>query len=165
MSNKKDKKLEVDPDLLYIIQNSITVGVNEGVKRAVIGIEKDKEEKKKHKVDMRIRNTELLLHNYNNFKKHMKESVYTENQLTKEELFNELDLDMDEEITTTQINSIIQSKNKTIIIMKHIDTFLDYYKYKCLNSNREDVQRRYEVIKLLYLNKEEDKKTQGNPGI
>ncbi len=160
MSNKKDKKLEVDPDLLYIIQNSITVGVNEGVKRAVIGIEKDKEEKKKHKVDMRIRNTELLLHNYNNFKKHMKESVYTENQLTKEELFNELDLDMDEEITTTQINSIIQSKNKTIIIMKHIDTFLDYYKYKCLNSNREDVQRRYEVIKLLYLNKEEDKKTQ-----
>ena len=87
-------------------------------------------------------------------KQHTENSIYTESQLSKEELFDELDLDMDEEITKTQINSIIKSKNKTSIIMKHIDTFLDYYEYKCLESNREDVQRRIQVIKLLYLNEE-----------
>jgi len=154
------KGVEVDPFLYTIIQNSITAGVNGGVKRALLEIEKEKEEKKKHKADMRFRNTELLLHNYNNFKKHTESSVYTEKQLSKEELFDELDLDMDEEITKTQINSIIKSKNKTSIIMKHINTFLEYYEYKCLSSHREDIQRRYRVIKYLYL--EEEKMTQEN---
>nr|DAQ62377.1 MAG TPA: Homeodomain-like domain [Caudoviricetes sp.] len=150
----KSNQVSVDPRLYDIIQDCITVGVNEGVRRALVEIEKQKEEKKKHKADMRFRNTELLLYNYVNFKQHTENSIYTESQLSKEELFDELDLDMDEEITKTQINSIIKSKNKTSIIMKHIDTFLDYYEYKCLESNREDVQRRIQVIKLLYLNEE-----------
>lgn len=148
------KGISVDPSLYSVIQTCVTAGVNEGVRKALIEIEKEKEEKKKHKADMRFRNTELLLHNYTNFKQHTTNSVYTESQLSKEELFDELDLDMDEEITKTQINSIIKSKNKTNIIMKHIDTFLDYYRYKCLKSDREDVQRRIQVIELLYLNEE-----------
>lgn len=147
-------QVSVDPRLYDIMQDCITAGVNEGVRRALVEIEKQKEEKKKHRADMRFRNTELLLYNYVNFKQHTENSIYTESQLSKEELFDELDLDMDEEITKTQINSIIKSKNKTSIIMKHIDTFLDYYEYKCLESNREDVQRRIQVIKLLYLNEE-----------
>jgi transcription initiation factor TFIIIB Brf1 subunit/transcription initiation factor TFIIB len=156
--SEKGKGIEVDPTLYSVIQNSITAGVNEGVKRALIEIEKEKEEKKKHKADMRFRNTELLLHNYTNFMQHTEKSIYTETQLSKAELFDELDLDMDEEITKTQINSIIKSKNKTSIILKHINTFIDYYRYKCENSGREDIQRRIQVIELLYLN--EDKKTQ-----
>ena len=67
---------------------------------------------------------------------------------------------MDEEITKTQINSIIKSKNKTNIILKHINTFLQYYEYKCNLSSREDVQRRYKVINYLYLS--EEKMTQEN---
>lgn len=131
-----------------------------GVKKALIEIEKDKEEKKKHRADMRFRNTELLLHNYTNFKKHIEDSVYTEEQLSEKNLLEELDLDIDEEITKTQISSIIQSKNKTSIILKHIDTFLEYYRYKCESSDREDIQRRYKVIKFLFL--DEEKKTQEN---
>ena len=150
--------LEVDPKLYNVIEKCVVVGVNEGVKKALIEIEKEKEEKKKHKVDMRLRNTELLLHNYNNFKKHTDNSIYMDKQLATHELFDELDLDLDEEITKTQVNSILKSKNKTNIILKHIDTFLDYYKYKCESSGREDIERRYKVIELLFLN--EDKKTQ-----
>lgn len=156
--SEKGGRLEIDPKLYDTIQTCITVGVNEGIRRALIAIEKDKEEKKKHKADMRFRNTELLLHNYTNFIQHTEQSIYTEEQLSKEELFEELDLDMDEEITKTQINSIIKSKNKTNIILKHINTFIDYYRYKCESSNREDIQRRIQVIEMLYLN--EDKKTQ-----
>lgn len=156
----KGKDVSVDPKLYDIMQSCITAGVNEGVRRALIEIEKQKEEKKKFKTDMRFRNTELLLHNYSNFKKHMEKSIYTETQLSKEELFDELDLDMDEELTKTQINSIIKSKNKTSIIMKHIDTFIEYYRYKCESSKREDIQRRIQVIKMLYLN--EEKMTQEN---
>jgi len=156
----KNKRVEVDPQLYSVIQNCVTAGVNEGVKKALLEIETRKEEKKKHKADTRFRNTELLLHNYANFKKHAENSIYTEKQLTQKELFDELDLDMDEEISTTQINTIIKSKNKTSIILKHIDTFLEYYKYKCENSDREDIQRRYKVIELLYL--AENKMTQEN---
>ncbi len=158
--SEKGRKIEVDPELLFVIEKAIEAGVNEGVKRALIDIEKEKAEKKKYKVDMRFRNTELLLHNYQNFVQHTENSVYTEKQLTKEELFEELDLDMDEEFTKTQINSIIKSKNKTSIILKHIDTFLQYYEYKCNLSQREDIQRRYKVIKYLYL--DEEKMTQEN---
>lgn len=157
---EKGKGIEVDPILYSIIQNCVTAGVNEGVRAALIEIEREKEEKRRHKADMRFRNTELLLHNYINFMEHTEKSVYTQKQLSKEELFDELDLDMDEEISETQINSIIKSKNKTSIIMKHINTFLDYYKYKCELSNREDIQRRYKVIDYLYLKKE--KMTQEN---
>lgn len=156
--SEKGKGIEVDPTLYNIIQNCVTAGVNEGVRKALVEIEKEKEEKKKHKADMRFRNTELLLHNYTNFMQHTEKSIYTETQLSKEELFDELDLDMDEEITKTQINSIIKSKNKTNIILKHINTFIEYYRYKCESSEREDIQRRIQVIELLYLN--EDKKTQ-----
>lgn len=156
--NEKGKGLEIDPRLYTVIETCVTVGVNEGIRRALIAIEKDKEEKKKHKADMRFRNTELLLHNYTNFIQHTEQSIYTEEQLSKQELFEELDLDMDEEITKTQINSIIKSKNKTNIILKHINTFIDYYRYKCESSKREYIQRRIQVIEMLYLN--EDKKTQ-----
>lgn len=156
--SEKGNSLEIDPRLYTVIETCVTVGVNEGIRRALIAIEKDKEEKKKHKADMRFRNTELLLHNYTNFIQHTEQSIYTEEQLSKEELFEELDLDMDEEITKTQINSIIKSKNKTNIILKHINTFIDYYRYKCESSKREDIQRRIQVIEMLYLN--EDKKTQ-----
>ena len=152
------QRIEIDSRLYEILTDTITAGVNEGVKKALIEIEKEKEEKKKHKADMRFRNTELLLHNYNNFVEHVEKSIYTAAQLSKEELFDELDLDMDEEISKTQINSILKSKNKTSIILKHIDTFLDYYKYKCESSGREDVERRYKVVELLYL--DENKKTQ-----
>lgn len=152
------KKIEVDPDLLFIIEKSIEAGVNEGVRKALADIEREKAEKKKYRVDMRFRNTELLLHNYKNFVQHTENSIYTEKQLTKEELFEELDLDMDEEFTKTQINSIIKSKKKTSIILKHINNFLQYYEYKCNLSQREDIQRRFKVIKYLYL--DEEKMTQ-----
>lgn len=148
------KEISVDPILYSVIQNSVTAGVSEGVKNALTEMKKQEEERKRHRVDMRLRNTELLLHNYQNFIEHTDKSVYTEEQLTKEELFEELDLDMDEEFTKTQINSIIKSKNKTSIILKHINTFLEYYKYKCESSQREDIQRRYKVIEYLYLNEE-----------
>ncbi len=156
--SEKNKRIEVDPQLYSVIEKCVTVGVNEGVRTALKDIEKMKEEKKKHKADMRFRNTELLLHNYANFMQHTEKSIYTETQLSKKDLFDELDLDMDEEITKTQINSIIKSKNKTNIILKHINTFIDYYRYKCESSEREDIRRRIQVIELLYLN--EDKKTQ-----
>lgn len=158
--DEKGKRIEVDPDLLFAIEKIVEASVKDGVRRAMIDIEKEKEAKKKYKVDMRFRNTELLLHNYQNFVKHTENSVYTEKQLTKKELFEELDLDMDEEFTKTQINSILKSKNKTSIILKHIDTFLQYYEYKCNLSQREDIQRRYKVIKYLFL--DEEKMTQEN---
>ena len=59
MSEEK-KKIEIEPELLYVIQNSITVGVNEGVKRAVERIEAEKQLANKIKYDNRVKNTKLL---------------------------------------------------------------------------------------------------------
>ena len=37
-------------------------------------------------------------------------------------------------------------------MLQHIDNCIEYYSYKCLASDREDIQRRIQVIKMLYIN-------------
>ena len=61
-------------------------------------------------------------------------------------------MDYDEEIEDTFVNSILKSKERTKIMMAHIDNCLEYYTLKCLSSKREDIQRRIQVIKMLYSN-------------
>lgn len=39
-------------------------------------------------------------------------------------------------------------------MLKHIDNCIEYYTYKCLASGKDDVQRRIQVIKMLYINEE-----------
>lgn len=124
--------------------------VSEATENAVKEIEKQRKEKLKNKYDRRLRNTEMLLQNYNNFKKHAQDAVYTE---IKEEGIDE-DLDYDNEIEDLFINSILKTKKRTEIMLKHIDSCIEYYSYKCLASEKSDVQRRIQVIKMLYINED-----------
>ncbi|MBQ8299507.1 MAG: helix-turn-helix domain-containing protein [Clostridia bacterium] len=108
-----------------------------------------KEEKEKNKYDRRLRNTELLLKNYRNLKEHMKNAVFTNTEIENENVDEEFDFEDNEEI---YISSIKRTRKRTEIIVKHINNCMEYYTYKCLNSTREEVQRRVQVIKMLYIN-------------
>lgn len=155
----ESKKLEVDPILLEVIQNSVTVGVNEGVKIAVKQINDEKNRKIKEKYDRKIRNTKLLLSNYRKFKNHIKETTYTEEQLNTSTVTEILDklyiLEDDEKDDLTIVQSILKSKKRTEIILNHIDTILIGYMQKANQAKDIEMKRRALVINKLYI---DDKK-------
>lgn len=147
------EKVEVDPTLLSVIQNSITAGVNEGVKRAVERIEAERILANKIKYDNRIKNTKLLLNNYRNFKKHINTTIYTEEQLTTEtteEILDKLGINYNEAYDVTLVESILKSKKRTEIIIAHIDTILDAYETKAYKSDDIELKRRANVVKKIY---------------
>ncbi len=155
-----EKKIEVDSNLLSVIQNSITAGVNEGVKKAMLEYDRKKKGNLKTKYDSRLRNTGLLLKNYRNFKEHCKNAIYEELNSVKEGAQEELSVieifdkmyDVDDDATIVQ--SILRAKERTLIIINHIDTCIDFYKYKAENSKNSELKRRVDVIKRLYINDE-----------
>ena len=148
MQQSEKKLIVFDKENLEILKDM----VSEATENAVKLIEKQKQEKIKGKYDRRLRNTETLLKNYNNFKEHIENSIYAASQIKDENM--EEDMDYDEEIEDTFVNSILKSKERTKIMMTHIDNCLEYYTLKCLSSKREDIQRRIQVIKMLYTNEE-----------
>lgn len=155
-----EKKIEVDSNLLSVIQNSITAGINEGVKRVMLEYDRKKKSNLKTKYDSRLRNTGLLLKNYRNFKEYCKNAIYEELNNIKEgaqeefsviEIFDKM-YDVDDDATIVQ--SILRAKERTLIIIKHIDTCIDFYEYKAENSKNVELKRRVDVIKRLYINDE-----------
>lgn len=112
-------------------------------------LKNEEREKEKKKYDNRLRNTELLLKNYRNFKEHIENAIYVNDELKREDAFED---DSDNE--KLYINAILKTKKRTKIYIDHIDNCLSYYEAKCMKSDREDIQRRYLVIKKLYIDEE-----------
>lgn len=155
-----EKEVDISTEILNIIQKSVSAGIEDGVVKAVKKVEEIKEEKRQKQFDTRKYNTELLLKNYRNFKKHISNSVYSSEKvqkLAKEK--EEFKIDFDEPMDDTYIKSILKSKLTTSLLLEQIDVFLNYYKIKCLNSKREEIRRRGRVIDLLYI---ADKDEEGN---
>ena len=113
---------------------------------------KEEKERERNKYDRRLRNAELLLKNYRNLKEHIKNAVFTDDEIQNENVVEEFDFENNEEV---YISSIKRTKKRTEIMVKHIDNCIEYYTYKCLNSTREEIQRRVQVIKMLYINDKE----------
>lgn len=154
-----DKRIEVDADLLSVIQNSITAGVSDGVKRAMIEYDKTKKSSSKTKYDKRLRNTGLLLKNYRNFKEHCKNAIYEDLEEIKikedSDVIEIFDKIYNMEDDGAIVESILKAKERTLIIIKHIDSCINFYEYKAKISENNEFQRRVEVLKKLYINEEE----------
>lgn len=106
--------------------------------------EQEKEEEKKHRYDRVLHNTELLMNNYRNFKQHITGVEELEDEIMENWV---IDWDDDSKI----IDQILITRARTETALKHIDNCLEYYKLKCEASDKEEVQRRYKVIKMLYI--------------
>lgn len=119
-----------------------------GAETAIAYLEKTKKETAKHKHDRRLRNTKLLLRNYNNFKEHCKNAIYTSDQINAVEILDEYD-NIDDE--TLYINSIKKTQARTLIILKHIDRMLEFYEWSVNRNNDENAIRRFKAMKLFYM--------------
>lgn len=118
-----------------------------GANAAMKKVEEERKSSRKKIKDRRLRNTELLLRNYNMFKLSVENSVYTVRQAEEEQSANEiLNIMMDKDGGEQVVESIKRSCIKTITILQHIDTMLELYEIYCERSCDELDQRRYDVL-------------------
>jgi len=137
-----------------VMELAIQRGIETGTKAAMDYLIEEKKAQQKGRYDRRLRNTRLLLKNYRAFKKHVQGAVFNA-QKAKESAIDILDsLDdftFDDDL---YIESIKRSQQRTMIIMRHIDEMLKYYRIACEQSGREDEMRCYRIIMATYINDE-----------
>lgn len=145
------KKEIFDAGDAKIIHEIVEEAATKATLNALKCLKSEEREKEKKRYDRRLRNTELLLKNYRNFKEHAENAIYLDTELENASLEDKFDEDDNDKM---YINSILKTKKRTQIILKHIDRCLEYYECKCLSSEKEEVQRRIKVIKMLYIDDE-----------
>jgi hypothetical protein len=155
-----EKKIEIDESILLVIEKSITAGVNDGIQRGLKEYDLKQKNKTKIKYDRRLRNTRLLLKNYRSFVQHCNNTEYSvENSIKKAIKEKDVYVELFEDLYNLQddafvVSSILKSKEKTKIILDHIDLCLEFFERKALKTNNQEMKRRYNVIYDLYIKEE-----------
>jgi uncharacterized membrane-anchored protein len=135
------------------------ISYDEAVKiGARVGIKYIKEQeyyKTKKRYDRRLRNTGLLLKNYRGLISHARMANSSINQIKNENAIDILDDINSGDDEEQYIQSISRTKIRTLIILKHIDKVLNYYRIIC-NAEGNNKKRRYGIIDILFINKTEN---------
>lgn len=153
-----EKKIEIDNDILFLIEKMIESGVNEGIQKGLKQYNNMQKNKTKFRYDKRLRNTRLLLKNYRSFVEHCDNAKYlVENPIKKEIEKDNLKVQLFDDFYNLQddayiVASILKSKEKTRIILDHINLCLDFFQAKAIKTNNQEMIRRYNVISDLYIN-------------
>lgn len=153
-----EKKIEIDNDTLFLIEKMIESGVNEGIQKGLKQYDNMQKNKTKFRYDKRLRNTRLLLKNYRSFVEHCDNAKYlVENPIKKEIEKDNLKVQLFDDFYNLQddayiVASILKSKEKTRIILDHINLCLDFFQAKAIKTNNQEMIRRYNVISDLYIN-------------
>lgn len=139
-----------------MLERAIECGVESGVKAALEHIEQERARQKKGRHDRRLRNTRLLLQNYRMFAAHAEGAVCTSEENAIELLD---DLDDYSHNGELYVESVKRSKERTRIILRHIDRMLEIYRVVCQQSS-ETEYRRYCELYDLYIAPEREKPDQ-----
>ena len=151
------QRIEIDEMTLSVLESAITAGVNEGIQRGLKEYDLKQKNKMKIKYDKRLRNTRLLLKNYRSFVEHCNNAKYSvENPIKKEISKNNLTVQLFDDLYNLQddafvVSSILKSKEKTKIILDHINMCLEFFEQKAIKTNNQEMIRRYNVIDNLYI--------------
>lgn len=134
-----------------ILEQAVQIGTEAGVKAALAEIEAEKQRQRTGRYDRRLRNTRLLLKNYRLLKKHVRGAVF-DAQTVKESAVDILDgLDEVAYDQDLYIESIKRSQQRTMILLRHIDQMLRYYRIDCEESGVPEATRRYREIMAIYI--------------
>lgn len=132
-----------------------------GIREAIRFVDAERKREAKARYDKRLYNTRLLLKNYRLFKASVQNAVYSSDQLEGEEGSpgaDEIRDDFDFIFHgATSVEGIRQSRERTIIILRHIDEMLEVYRIFCERSDKDEDLRRYRAIRGVYV--DDDKMT------
>lgn len=123
---------------------------------AIKAYKKEQKDSERRKFNRRYHNTKLLLEHYRDFQSYSDKAVYR--------LYEEIDDDLTEVINLMdghcvdpdeKIGSIERGVQRTRVIMKHVDKMLEVYRKTCEESPYPEEQRRWRIIRDMYLSDEE----------
>ncbi len=106
----------------------------------------------KKSYDKRLYNTKLLLRNYKKLKQHYESAVSSIEEIEHDEITGEIDKGFGSN-DNTYIKSILRTRGRTIIIVKHIDRLLRHYKLTAELAGGNEL-RKYKVVEGMYLGDE-----------
>lgn len=137
---------------------AIKKGVEAGVQAAEAHLEEERRRRRKDRYNRRLHNTRLLLKNYRSLKHHALGAVYNgskANEAIKENAIDILD-SLDDEMIDDRlyIESIKRSRQRTLIIIEHIDEMLRYWWIDCQESGKAENMRRYRIVHDTYIGDE-----------
>ena len=140
-----------EEEITKMMKKAAREGAKEGIaayesKQAVVMAERTE----------KVRNSaKTLVQHYRQLKKMKDTSVYDPDTVTDLTLAGIFDYILDEcrkeefELTSTKKNMLI-----TGMLLNHVDTQLKNYKKECEQSKIPDVERRYRVVEMMFLNEE-----------
>lgn len=102
-------------------------------------------EERKKRVDRRLRNTRLLLENYQNFKIHCTENAVEIEHLLDPDDFEFLD------VGDLVIESIVKSKKRTISMVAYLEHMLEVYHAVANTSKKKEDARKYDTLLKYYI--------------
>lgn len=143
---------EEDNKALKLVEELVATGVARGIKQGLEQFKNEERLKDKITFDIKFKNTRLLLKNYRRFISACKQATFTEKELesaTVEEILDKLYCSTYDEVTVVQ--SILASKKRTEIILKHIKTIVNFYMFEAKSSKNDEKIRRAKIIKELYI--------------
>lgn len=138
-----------EQDVMALLKKAVKEGAREGI----AAYEKKQARIISERSAMVRNNAKTLVKHYRQLKEMEKTSVYDSDTVTDLTLSGIFDYMLDEcqqgefELTSTKKNMLI-----TGMLMNHIDIQLENYKRECERSNIPEIQRRYRIIEMLYLN-------------
>lgn len=133
------------------VARGVEQGVQIGIRAAMDYLAEEREKARRSRYDRRLHNTRLLLKNYRLFKKHAEGAVWS-GRKSRESAVEILDGLDDAAITDgAYVEGIKKSQQRTLIIIRHIDEMLRFYRISCEQSGKPEEMRRYRVIMAMYI--------------
>lgn len=140
---------------------SIEKLTSEQYKAIAAAVIKIYEEQKVHDieqdVDTRMNNVLLLLRNYRKFKIYTKNAIF--NVKKANIILAESLCDMNSLKDELKIESIIRTRERTIVMIAHIDKMMKIYKNICAESEDPADHRKFQVIYRYYIKPEKERYT------
>jgi hypothetical protein len=132
-------------------EEAIKIGIREGIKY----VKEQEYNKTTKRYDRRLRNTRLLLKHYRTLKAHNRISDNSTDKINEDNAIDVLD-DMESIDDEEQyVQALSRTRTRTLIIVGHINKVLKYYENIC-NADGAAKQRRYNIIKYLYIDSVKD---------
>ncbi len=141
--NNKSSATYIDEKLSQEQYDAIAVAVDKLLKEK-------KERLIRQNIDERINNVRLLLKNYRRFKIYAKNAVcdVKKANLVLAESLCDINSLKDE----LKVESIVRSRERTLVMIAHIDKMMKIYKYMCQETNDPNDMRRWNILFDMYLN-------------
>lgn len=121
-----------------------------------VALKRYKEEYNKDKEvqrDNRLYNTRLLLERYKGLVEYSEEAVSDAMQIDDDDILEELLelMNRGKSSSILSVESIQERAARTRIIVDHINKMLEFYRFHCESSSKNEVLRKWETIYYMYL--------------